>query len=121
MPEVVGDDWQMAYETGYKDDYLVVVRFDEPRETWAPRNPAIFALVDLWLTAEEEWFGDGFGKRMPWFYLGLCYLNRVDGAMAATGLEGRTALDHFARHVDHFAPRLRADLRGLEQGVTPYV
>lgn len=84
----------IRHETGYKDDYKVVV---DANGEWAPTNEEIFTLIEKWFEAEEQAFGGGLGKRMPLFYVNLIALGYSGKAQRACRLEGRAAKEHFER------------------------
>jgi hypothetical protein len=88
------------HTTGYKDDYMVTVEFDEPQDSWNPTNDQIFRWIRLWFESEDHEFGDGYGRWMPFFYIALIAIGEEEKAQEAYGLRGTEALDHFRDCLD---------------------
>lgn len=104
----------IEHVTGYKDDYKVEVSFDEPRECWNPTNEQIFKWIELWFESEDYEFGDGYGRWMPFFYIGVIALGNPEVAQEAYGKRGHDALNHFEDSVEEHADDLIEQLEALK-------
>jgi hypothetical protein len=111
---------EIYHTTGYKNPWLVVVEFDEPRKEWKPKNDKIFEWIDHWFQAEEEEYGF-YGDTMAWWYITMLWLGEDEIAHeAAKNFEGDTARDHLeqamAENYEEVAERImnlgeRAEMR----------
>lgn len=106
-------DVSIVHTDGYKDEYMVEVEFGV--DAWAPTNEDIFNLIQLWFEAEDYEFGDGYGRWMPMFYVGLIALGYEEKAFEAYGKRGFDAVTHFEKCVEEHGDELIAEIQKLQE------
>jgi len=106
-------DSRIVHETGYKDDYKVTVYLDN--DQWSPTNKELFKLIKLWFESEEHEFGDGYGSKMPWFYISQIMLGKSDKAFEAYEKRGFEAVEHFENQVAEDADELITEIEKLKE------
>jgi len=98
---------EIRHETGYKDDYKVVVDLEDEK-TWSPTNEELFKLVKLWFESEDFEFGEnGYGCKMPWFYLSLIMMGEPEKAFDAYQKRGWQAKTYFEEQVQEHGEGLK--------------
>lgn len=105
----------IRHETGYKDDYKVVVDKETP---WSPTNKELFQLIDKIFESERYEFDDGYDCRWLWFYISLIMMGEEQKAYEAYGLRGYNALTHFEASVKEHADDLIEELEKLKEEVS---
>lgn len=105
----------IKHVTGYKDDYKVIV--ENKDEEWAPTNKELFKLIKLWFESEEYEFGDGYGSKMPWFYISQIMLGDSEKAFEAYEKTGYQAKKYFEKQVKENADKLIKELEKLKEEV----
>jgi len=118
------DDIVIEHRTGRKDDFKVVIEFDEPREQWNPTNEEVFKWLDLFFTSEDYEFGEGgYGRWVPWYYITMIVMGYEDVAYDAYGKRGYDALEHFEDAVDEHADEVLEEILRMKRkeraGTTP--
>lgn len=103
----------IVHTDGYKDEYLVEVQFSDSTDSWAPTNEDIFQMIDLWFESEDAEFGDGYGRWMPMFYVGLIAIGETEKAQAAYGKRGYEAVEHFEQCVEDHGEEIIEQIKKL--------
>jgi len=104
---------KIYHTSGYKDSFLVQIAIGN--ETWNPTNQELFTLVDLWFQSEDHEFGGGYGRWMPFFYLGLIAIGQEQKAFEAYEKRGKDAVTHFEQCVDEHGDELIEHIENLQQ------
>ena len=104
---------KIEHQTGYKDDYKVVVTCHDTE--WGPTNEELFTLVKLWFESEDHEFGEnGYGCKMPWFYLSLIMVGEPEKAFKAYQKRGWNAKTYFEKQVKEHGDEIKQVINDLQ-------